>query len=219
MGEDDIVKNTIETDLQPEANYHQRLRAEKRSAAMHAAMELFLEQGYERTSLLQVAKRAELSTSTLFKHFPTKAALFEAIVTDYWELDEQYKYAPKPGNPRSGLKKIADDYACLLSRPGMASLFRVVIAEAPQLPELGRMQFDFGHQPFLESLEAYLAVEVKAGTLAVPDIPLAARQFLSMISGNLFWPGLLLVDFAPTVKESAADVKEAVEMMLARYST
>ncbi len=203
--------------IDPEKDYHQHLREEKRTAAMQAAMTLFLKQGYERTSLQQIAKCAELSTSTLFKHFPTKTSLFEAIVAKYWELDEEYKYMPKPGNPRQGLKKIADDYACLLSRQGMAALFRVVIAEVPQMPELGRMQFDLGQRPFLESLEAYLKAEIQAGTLSVPDDPMAARQFLGMLAGNLFWPGLLLLNFAPTDKESAAAVREAVQMMLARY--
>lgn len=201
----------------PVETYHQKLKSEKRSAAMQAAMALFLEQGYERTSLQQIAKRAGLSTSTLFTHFPTKTALFEAIVEEYWELDDQYKYLPEAGNPRAGLKKIADDYACLLSRPGMASLFRVVIAEVPQLPELGKTQFNSGQLPFIESLQVYLRAEIKAGTLSIQDVPLAAKQFLGMIAGNLFWPGLLLLDFAPSDKESSSAVKEAIQMMIARY--
>jgi len=48
-----------------EDSYHQRIKEEKRSAAVRAAMELFLEEGYERTSLQQVAGRADVSTATL----------------------------------------------------------------------------------------------------------------------------------------------------------
>ncbi len=203
--------------VEAEGGYHEQLRQEKRSAAMKSAMELFLEQGYERTSLLQIAKRAGVSTSTLFKHFPTKTSLFEAIVGKYWELDEQYKYLPKPGKPRLGLRKIADDYACLLSRPEMGALFRVVVAEAAQMPELGQMQFDHGQRPFLESLEVYLKQETQAGTLKVPDIPMAAKQFLAMIAGVLFWPRLLLTDFHPSDEEADAAVNESVQMMLSRY--
>lgn len=199
-------------------SYHQQLREEKRSAAMKAAMELFLKQGYERTSLLQIARHAGMSTSTLFKHFPTKTVLFEAMISKYWELDEQYRYLPEPGDPASGLKKIAYDYACLLSRPEMRSLFRVVLAEASRMPELGRMQFNQGQRPFLNSLETYLRSEVKARTLQIPDVKMAAKQFLTMIFGILFWPGLLLTDFQPGSEESAYVVKEAIEMMLSRYA-
>jgi TetR/AcrR family transcriptional regulator, regulator of autoinduction and epiphytic fitness len=201
----------------PEAGYHQQLRDEKRTAALDAAMKLFLKQGYERTSLLQVAKEAGLSTSTLFKHFPTKTALFKAIVTKYWELDEPYRYQPEVGNPAAGLRKIADDYACLLSRPEMTALFRVVVAEASQLPEIGRAQFDEGQRPFLESLQQYLRAEVNAGTLHVPNVRLAAEHFLALIAGAVLWPGLLLSDFKPSAKDLQAAVHEAVQMMLARY--
>src|SRR5580700_6013971 len=71
----------------PVETYHQRIKEEKRMAAVEAAMALFLEQGYDRTSLQQVAQRAELSTGTLFKRFPTKASLFEAIVEQFWKVE------------------------------------------------------------------------------------------------------------------------------------
>jgi TetR/AcrR family transcriptional regulator, regulator of autoinduction and epiphytic fitness len=214
-----IQKTEISSEDGPpsKSSYHDRLREEKRNALMQAAMELFLEDGFERTSLHQIAKRAEVSTSTLFKHFPTKTALFEAIVTEYWELDEQYRYAPKTGNPKAGLQKIGDDYACLLTRPGMSAIFRIVIAEAPKLPELGRLQFQYGQEPFLKTLEGYLDAEVKAKTLRVPDTAAAAQQFLGMIAARMFWPRLLLVEFSLDEKQAASTVKEAVATMLARY--
>ena len=36
--------------------YHRRLKEEKRIAALQAAMQLFCEKGYERTSLQQIAQ-------------------------------------------------------------------------------------------------------------------------------------------------------------------
>jgi AcrR family transcriptional regulator len=79
------VHNDEETTA--EEAYHQRVKEEKRSAAVQAAMELFLEKGYARTSPLQVARRADLSSAILFKGFPTKAALFEAIVEEFWAAE------------------------------------------------------------------------------------------------------------------------------------
>jgi AcrR family transcriptional regulator len=69
-----------------DCSYHERIKEEKRTAVIHAAMELFLAQGYERTSLQQIGKRADVSTATLFKRFSTKAALFEAMVEEFWAV-------------------------------------------------------------------------------------------------------------------------------------
>src|SRR5690606_33376975 len=62
------------------STYHRRIAVAKRKAILDAATDLFLEFGYDRTSLAQVAARAGVSKATLFKQFPTKAELFEAMV-------------------------------------------------------------------------------------------------------------------------------------------
>lgn len=200
-------------------SYHQRVKEEKRAALITAGTRLFLECGYDRTSLAQVAKDAEVSTATLFKRFPTKAALFEAVVSRYWELESQWDYLPAPGNPRAGLTKIGRDYATLLTRPGMAALFRTVIAETGRFPELGRTQFEFGKEPFLEGLRTYLAREQGEGTLVMPEVGVAAGQFLGMIADQVFWPRLLLVDFDMSEATMYRAVDEAVLTILARYRT
>jgi AcrR family transcriptional regulator len=197
--------------------YHERVKEEKRAAIVAAGTRLFLDCGYDRTSLLQVARAAGVSTATLFKRFPIKAALFETIVAQYWELESRWDYVPEPGDPQAGLTKIGRDYACLLTRPGMASLFRTVIAETPRFPELGRTQFDLGKGPFLDGLRKYLMSEQTVGTLVLPDIDLAANQFLGMIADHIFWPRLLLVDFALDEAQMYHAVDEAVLTILARY--
>ncbi|MBM9506151.1 TetR/AcrR family transcriptional regulator [Actinacidiphila acididurans] len=208
---------TPEPSAATNASYHQRVKEEKRAAILTAGTRLFLECGYDRTSLAQVAKQAGVSTATLFKRFPTKSALFEAIVSQYWQLESQWDYLPEPGDPKAGLTKIGRDYACLLTRPGMAALFRIVIAESSRFPELGRMQGDLGRQVFLSGLHGYFAAEHDAGTLHIPDPDLAAGQFLGMIADQIFWPRLLLVDFDMDEPAMYHVVDEAVLTMLARY--
>ncbi|MGZ8690755.1 MAG: helix-turn-helix domain-containing protein, partial [Aeromicrobium sp.] len=58
--------------------YHRHVADKNRTAILAAATDLFLELGYDRTSLARVADRAGVSKATLFKQFPTKAELFEA---------------------------------------------------------------------------------------------------------------------------------------------
>jgi AcrR family transcriptional regulator len=203
--------------------HHRRLAQQKREAITTAATELFLERGYDGTSLARIAEAAGVSKSTLFKQFPTKAALFEAIVTESWQRDGDgddgdSAVRPLPGDLRAGLTAIGRRYADLVGRPGMAALFRIVIAELPRFPELGRMQFQLGKLPYFTSVQEYLESEHRAGHAEVPDAASAANQFLGMIANYVLWPRMLLTDWDPAASDVDGAVEEAVRTMLARYA-
>ncbi|WP_217139878.1 TetR/AcrR family transcriptional regulator [Streptomyces sp. AC627_RSS907] len=199
--------------------HHRRLAQQKREAITSAATELFLDRGYDGTSLARIAEAAGVSKSTLFKQFPTKAALFEAIVTESWQRDAGATAArPQAGDLRSGLTAIGHRYADLIGQPRMAGLFRIVIAELPRFPELGRMQFQLGKLPYFASVQHYLESEHEAGNADVPDTESAANQFLGMIANYVLWPRMLLTDWNPAASDIHNAVEEAVQTMLARYT-
>ncbi|MGP3534150.1 TetR/AcrR family transcriptional regulator [Microbacterium sp. RD1] len=197
--------------------YHQRVATDKRAAILVAARELFSQHGYDKTSLVRVAERANVSTATLFKQFPNKAALFEAIVLSFWSEVGTPESAPAPGDPHAGLRSLGSRYAALLLRDGMAGLFRLVIAEAPQFPELARIQFDLGKAPFFDEVRRYIEEESASGSLAVEEPEMAATQFLGMISNYVLWPRMLLVDWELPTGTVDRVVDSAVETFLARY--
>ncbi|MDA0563345.1 TetR/AcrR family transcriptional regulator [Streptomonospora sp. S1-112] len=199
--------------------HHRRLAQQKREAIISAATELFLDRGYDGTSLARIAEAAGVSKSTLFKQFPTKAALFEAIVTESWQRGAADTTArPPAGDLRSGLSAIGHRYADLIGQPRMASLFRIVIAELPRFPELGRMQFQLGKMPYFAAVQQYLESEHDAGNAEVLDAESAANQFLGMIANYVLWPRLLLTDWNPAASDIHNAVEEAVQTMLARYA-
>ncbi|MFD6610352.1 TetR/AcrR family transcriptional regulator [Micromonospora chalcea] len=196
--------------------YHQRVAEEKRALIVQAATELFLELGYDRASLARVAADAGVSKATLFKQFPTKAALFDAIVIDSWARNE-IADVPPAGDLAAGLTVLGRHYATLLRRPEMTDLFRIVIAELPRFPELARAHFSQGKLPYFESVRLYLVTEHEAGAADIADPELAATQFLGMISNYLLWPSLVLPDWTVTPDRTTAVVDEAVRTMVARY--
>ncbi|MEU0128489.1 MULTISPECIES: TetR/AcrR family transcriptional regulator [unclassified Streptomyces] len=202
---------------QPSA-YHQRVAEEKRAAIQCAATRLFLDSGYDRTSLAKIAEAAGVSKATLFKQFPTKAALFDAIVAASWQAGDGDGNTPPAGDLGAGLALIGRRYVALLTRPGMADLFRIVIAELPRFPELAESQFHRGKMPYFDSVRRYLEAERDAGTIRLEDPELAATQFLGMISNYVFWPRLLLPHWAPDGAAVESVVDEAVLMMVARYA-
>ncbi|TGD95261.1 TetR/AcrR family transcriptional regulator [Methylobacterium nonmethylotrophicum] len=204
------------------AAYRARVVRAKRAAILDAAIATFLENGYDRTSLETIARTGKVSTGTLFKHFPTKAALFGAIMARVWDAEPgAAPPAPAPGAPRAGLTAIGLDYARLLRAPQVEALFRVVIAEAPRFPELGRELYERGKAPYLARVSAYLAAEAAAGTLTMTpkEQAEATRQFLGMINDQIFWPRFLVTDLAIPETEVVQVVQAAVATILARYGT
>ncbi|MEV5447316.1 helix-turn-helix domain-containing protein, partial [Streptomyces sp. NPDC052644] len=101
--------------------YHRRVAEEKRAAILKAATGLFLASGYDGTSLARIAEVAGVSKATLFKQFPTKAALFDAIVTESWQVEDAHAPEPSAGNLQAGLTTIGHRYVELLTRPGMTA--------------------------------------------------------------------------------------------------
>ncbi|PKV83069.1 TetR/AcrR family transcriptional regulator [Streptomyces sp. TLI_146] len=53
----------------------ERKKAATRQALADAALRLFLERGYDQVGIREIADAADVSTTTLFKHFPVKEAL------------------------------------------------------------------------------------------------------------------------------------------------
>ena len=199
------------------ARYHRDLAARNREALVTAARRLFLDLGYDGTSLAKVAAEAGVSRATLFKQFPTKAELFSAMVTTSWAAGDDGP-PPTVGEPGAGLRAIGSRYAALLTRPDMADLFRIVIAELPRFPELGRTHFDLGKLPFFLSVREYLLTEHGAATLRFDDADLVATQFLGMIANYVFWPRMLLLDWDPEPADVSRAVDEAAATIVARYA-
>jgi TetR/AcrR family transcriptional regulator, regulator of autoinduction and epiphytic fitness len=199
------------------ARYHRDLALRNRAALLGAARRLFLDLGYDGTSLAKVAAEAGVSRATLFKQFPTKAELFSAMVTTSWATEDE-QAPPVPGDPLAALSTLGTRYAELLTRPGMADLFRIVIAELPRFPELGRTHFDLGKMPFFDSVRDHLLAEQHAGTLQFEDADLVTTQFLGMIANYVLWPRMLLLDWDPDAASVARAVDEAALTVHARHS-
>ncbi|MFJ2770974.1 TetR/AcrR family transcriptional regulator [Streptomyces sp. NPDC087300] len=59
----------------PPIGRRERKKAATRQAIADAALRLFLERGYDDVGIREIADAADVSTTTLFKHFPVKEAL------------------------------------------------------------------------------------------------------------------------------------------------
>ncbi len=83
---------------------------------VEVAREVFREQGYD-ASLDEVAKRAGVGPGTLYRHFPTRDALLDAIMQSWVDrVDEAAEKAlAHEGSPRDLLLAWFESYAELIS--------------------------------------------------------------------------------------------------------
>lgn len=201
-----------------DVTYHQQVAQQKRGAILDAASQLFLELGYDRTSLAKIAERAGVSRATLFKQFPSKASLFDDMVRQSWRTDDDELVTPPAGDVQAGLVELGTQYAALISTREMTDLFRIVISELPRFPELAGAQFSLGKMPYFQRVRDYLESEVAAGTATVADLDLTSTQFLGMIANYLLWPKLLIPGWSVTPERRATVVAEAATTTAARIA-
>jgi AcrR family transcriptional regulator len=81
----------------------ERKKQKTRWAIQEHALRLFAEQGYEATTVEQIAAAAEISPSTFFRYFKTKE---DVVVEDHWDplLIEAYRSAPSGLGPLATLR-------------------------------------------------------------------------------------------------------------------
>lgn len=110
-----------------------------------AATALFGEQGFARTRLEDVAKRAGVSKGTLYLYFDSKEALFREMVrknvVSVVEAAEQ-RYAQHTGTARDALTDLVRNWWQVGGTQESACMHRLVGAELSNFPELGRFYFE-----------------------------------------------------------------------------
>ncbi|MFJ8107139.1 TetR/AcrR family transcriptional regulator [Streptomyces sp. NPDC096132] len=77
----------------PQLGLRERKKIKTREAIRTATYALIKEQGYDATTIDQIAERAEVSPSTVFRYFPTKE---DIVLTDEWDpiLAEELRARP-----------------------------------------------------------------------------------------------------------------------------
>jgi AcrR family transcriptional regulator len=69
-------------------------RGDTRSRIQAVAVELFSEQGYDKTSLREIAERLDVTKAALYYHFKSKEDIVRSLVEDYFgQLDDLIAWA------------------------------------------------------------------------------------------------------------------------------
>ena len=116
---------------------------ETRALIMEAARSEFAASGYATTGMESVARRAGISTKTLYRLIPNKAALFEAMVTD--RIDRFASVVKLRGcqgrDIETALTEALIVYGELILDGEVIALQRTIIAENDKFPEVAETFF------------------------------------------------------------------------------
>ncbi|SHG52862.1 transcriptional regulator, TetR family [Kaistia soli DSM 19436] len=190
----------------------------KRRQFIATAGGLFREHGFGAVNMARIAAEAGGSKSTLYNHFPTKEALFEAYVVEAGrEPFASLADADDPvENVEAALAALARAYLQLVLSPDVVAINRLVIAEAPRFPELGRIFYENGPRLTLDRLEARLAQIASSGALQIADIPAAALRLKAIAETDLYEKRLWALGPEPStadIEKAATDAAKAIAIL------
>lgn len=198
----------------------QATASEKRETILEAAAEVFLRSGYGAASMDAVAQEAMVSKQTIYNHFGSKSALFAAIIQDRCDRLVTPLLTPeiKEKGVETALTSLARQFMDLMLAPTSLALYRVLMAETPRFPELGRESYRVGPAPAVQTLARYLRQQVRRGALSVKTPTLAAEQFFGTLTGHLQLRALLGVEERPPKAAVERHVRQAVQAFLRSYA-
>ena len=158
--------------------------APKRAAILAAARELFLADGFDRTSVDAVSARAEVSKRTVYDYYGDKRALLLAVV----EAASQALMDAVQVEINENLTEFDDLETALIvfstriatSTVGSSDygvLTRLIMTEAAHLPELLDHWMEDAPE---EAVAERMAEFDRRGLLKVPDPRLAADHFIAL---------------------------------------
>ncbi|MEW2448481.1 TetR/AcrR family transcriptional regulator [Streptomyces parvulus] len=162
----------------------------KRAAILAAARELFLANGFDRSSVDAVAARAGVSKRTVYDYFGDKRTLLQAVVDTVGEslVDTIRRILDDTLTDVADLTETADLEDVLvafsmriatdmLGSAEYATLQRLVRTQAGSAPEGGENALaDTPDEALAERFAAF----AEAGLLDIPDARLAADQFIAL---------------------------------------
>ncbi|AVR66622.1 MULTISPECIES: TetR/AcrR family transcriptional regulator [Pseudomonas aeruginosa group] len=172
---------------------------QRRRAMLDAATQAFLEHGFEGTTLDMVIERAGGSRGTLYSSFGGKEGLFAAVIAHMIEeIFDDSADQPRPAaTVRATLEHFGRRFLTSLLDPRCQSLYRLVVAESPRFPAIGKTFYEQGPQQSYLLLTGRLAAV--AGEVAEETLYAVACQFLEMLKADLFLKALSVADFQPTM--------------------
>lgn len=149
---------------------------------LHGAMELFAEKGFRGATTREIAQHLGISEALMFKYFPSKEALYRAIIQKRTDGSEEMffpKEAIQAKDDRQVFRSVA---SYLISKNSEDPTFmRLIQYGALEGHELSRIFFETHAMERTRLLSKYIRQRIKEKAFKKVSPLLAARAFMGMI--------------------------------------
>lgn len=206
MGMKDLVKN----------KKRQRNKDPKRDSILSAAVQAFMQEGYDKTSMDKIAEVAGASKRTVYNHFTSKEELFQAVVEKF--LGEQQSLKQIRYDSTRSLEEQISEFID-------AELFLINDATRLGLSKVLTSVFLFDNKLAIETRKKYatqdkglldwLRAAQKDGKIKLSDPVITLQIFYGMVQGTLTWPALF--QGISDAKKLASLKSELIATFLSQY--
>lgn len=167
-------------------------RVDKRRALLDGALAVFAEDGYARASIDAIARRAGVSTRTIYNQFGDKATLFEAVIVDsaHRTADAQIVTVQRHLGKIVDIEKDLIEFGRAWAQPSPETalhfaLVRQVIADAGHIPPAALQAWqEAGPLRVRKEIADHLRRIADAGHLTIEDADLAAVHLVQLVAGD-----------------------------------
>jgi AcrR family transcriptional regulator len=187
---------TTKTEVQPEEAAVPRERErgrgrpqarsdeETRAVIYEAARHEFAASGYAATNVESVARSAGVSTKTVYRLIPNKAALFEAMITERIERFASVVRlrACEGGDIEAALRDALMVCGELILDADVIALQQMILSDSDKFPDIAETFYHKAITPTQDTLASWLRAQQKRGLLAIDDADAAAGMLLGMLA-------------------------------------
>ena len=155
----------------------------KRQQILQGAIQVFLENGYEGTSMDRVAAAAGVSKNTIYSHFQDKKGLFVSLIEQVTGERFQIVFGSVSlsGDPAIVLRQIAEKLlATIMVDQEYIAFLRLIIGESGRFPELAQLFVRALPQKVIHILTRYLDAHPE---LELESSEATVRIFVSSLMG------------------------------------
>jgi TetR/AcrR family transcriptional repressor of mexJK operon len=196
----------------------------KRRLLLQAATEVFLDKGYDSTTMDDVATKAAVSKPTVYKYFSDKERLFAEIVrATTGEIDDLVRLVSETMStervPEAGLIELARRFSAALMEPRVLRLRRLIMANSERFPDVGRSWYEEGFERVLATLASSFKGLAERKLLRVDDPLLAANHFVGLLLWIPINKAMFTGDYRSRPEELDRFAVKAVRAFLKGYGS
>ncbi|CCW16898.1 Transcriptional regulator, TetR family [Sphingobium indicum BiD32] len=184
------------------------------------AQRYFLEHGFAGTTMSGIAAALGGSKGTLWSHFPSKEALFSAVLdraTRSFQAELTQILNPC-GEVTATLLRACNSLIEKLTSPDAIALHRLIVAEGGRFPEMRQIFFDLAPLRVRHMFSTFLQGAMARGQLRAADPFDAARALIALVMSGSHQQ-MMMGQLAQTSSaQTAADADFAVTTFLRAYA-